>query len=76
MPITQYSVSFCFGSISNIRFTLKLNIMSDDDSEKGDKIYGGKYKRGNKIGQGSFGKIFMGINVHTNEFVAIKQVNT
>ena len=48
--------------------------MSDEDSEKGDKIYGGKYKRGNKIGQGSFGKIFMGINVHTNEFVAIKQV--
>ena len=33
---------------------------------------GGKYRIGRKIGSGSFGEIYLGVNVHTNEEVAIK----
>ena len=33
---------------------------------------GGKYRLGRKIGSGSFGEIYLGVNVHNNEEVAIK----
>lgn len=33
---------------------------------------GGKYRLGKKIGSGSFGEIFLGTNIQTNEEVAIK----
>lgn len=37
-----------------------------------DIIFGSKYKTVKKIGSGSFGEIFQGINIETNELVAIK----
>ncbi|CAG9318695.1 unnamed protein product [Blepharisma stoltei] len=36
---------------------------------------GGRYRLGKKIGSGSFGEIFLGINIQTNEEVAIKLEN-
>lgn len=33
---------------------------------------GGKFKLGRKIGSGSFGEIYIGQNIQTNEEVAIK----
>lgn len=33
---------------------------------------GGKYRFGSKIGSGSFGEIYLGVNVVTQEEVAIK----
>ena len=33
---------------------------------------GGKYRLGRKIGSGSFGEIYLGINTQTNEEIAIK----
>lgn len=38
-------------------------------------IVGNKYKVIKKIGQGSFGKAFLGINLVTNEYIAIKIEN-
>ena len=35
---------------------------------------GGKYKFTKKLGNGAFGDIFMGVNLKTNEEVAIKLV--
>ncbi|GLJ05925.1 hypothetical protein SUGI_0028330 [Cryptomeria japonica] len=36
---------------------------------------GNKYKMGRKIGNGSFGEIYLGTNIHTDEEVAIKLEN-
>ena len=36
---------------------------------------GGKYKITKRLGQGSFGDIYAGVNVKTNEEVAIKLVS-
>jgi serine/threonine protein kinase len=36
---------------------------------------GGRYRLGRKIGNGSFGEIYLGINIQTNEEVAIKLEN-
>eukprot|EP00958_Prasinococcus_capsulatus_P023225 scaffold3410_cov398-Prasinococcus_capsulatus_cf.AAC.3 len=33
---------------------------------------GGKYRLGRKIGSGSFGDIYLGVNIATNEEVGIK----
>lgn len=33
---------------------------------------GGKYKLGRKIGHGSFGDIYLGVNIHNNEEVGVK----
>lgn len=33
---------------------------------------GGRYRIGKKIGSGSFGEIYLGIDIQTNEEVAIK----
>lgn len=33
---------------------------------------GGKWRLGRRIGAGSFGDIYIGINIHTNEEVAVK----
>ncbi|KAJ8438150.1 hypothetical protein Cgig2_033029 [Carnegiea gigantea] len=37
-----------------------------------DRVIGGKFKVGRKIGSGSFGELFLGVNVQTGEEVAIK----
>ncbi|XP_057518856.1 casein kinase 1-like protein 10 [Amaranthus tricolor] len=37
-----------------------------------DRIVGGKFKMGRKIGSGSFGELFLGVSVQTGEEVAIK----
>lgn len=36
---------------------------------------GDKYRLGRKIGSGSFGEIYLGVNIQTNEEVAIKLEN-
>jgi len=36
----------------------------------------GKYILGKRLGGGSFGDIYLGINRHTNDFVAIKIVSS
>ncbi|CBI23660.3 hypothetical protein AAG906_016952 [Vitis piasezkii] len=37
-----------------------------------DHVIGGKFKLGRKIGSGSFGELYLGINVQTGEEVAVK----
>lgn len=37
-----------------------------------DRVVGGKFKLGRKLGSGSFGEIFLGVNVQTGEEVAVK----
>ncbi|KNA12954.1 hypothetical protein SOVF_121550 [Spinacia oleracea] len=37
-----------------------------------DHVIGGKFKLGRKIGSGSFGELYLGINVQTSEEVAVK----
>ncbi|GAA0138554.1 non-receptor serine/threonine protein kinase [Lithospermum erythrorhizon] len=37
-----------------------------------DHIVGGKFKLGRKIGSGSFGELYLGVNIQTGEEVAIK----
>lgn len=37
--------------------------------------FGGKYRLGRKIGGGSFGEIYVGIDIHTKEEIAIKLEN-
>ncbi|XP_057964126.1 casein kinase 1-like protein 10 isoform X2 [Malania oleifera] len=37
-----------------------------------ERIIGGKFKLGRKIGSGSFGELYLGVNVQTGEEVAIK----
>ncbi|CAN1131558.1 Casein kinase 1-like protein 11 [Linum perenne] len=39
---------------------------------KVDHIVGGKFKLGRKIGSGSFGELYLGVNVQTGEEVAVK----
>eukprot|EP00252_Welwitschia_mirabilis_P020872 TRINITY_DN5212_c0_g1_i1.p1 TRINITY_DN5212_c0_g1~~TRINITY_DN5212_c0_g1_i1.p1 ORF type:complete len:312 (+),score=46.69 TRINITY_DN5212_c0_g1_i1:465-1400(+) len=40
-----------------------------------DLVVGKKYRLGRKIGSGSFGQIYLGVNIRTNEEVAIKLEN-
>ncbi|CAA2967865.1 casein kinase I-like [Olea europaea subsp. europaea] len=37
-----------------------------------DHVVGGKFKLGRKIGSGSFGELFLGVNIQNGEEVAIK----
>ncbi|KAG9159021.1 hypothetical protein Leryth_021742 [Lithospermum erythrorhizon] len=37
-----------------------------------DLVVGGKYKLGRKIGSGSFGELYLGVNIQTGEEVAVK----
>ncbi|CAL5404064.1 unnamed protein product [Camellia sinensis] len=37
-----------------------------------DHVIGGKFKMGRKIGSGSFGELYLGVNIQTGEEVAIK----
>ncbi|KAF3574302.1 hypothetical protein F2Q69_00063828 [Brassica cretica] len=37
-----------------------------------DRVVGGKFKLGRKLGSGSFGEIFLGVNVQTGDEVAVK----
>ncbi|KZV33736.1 casein kinase I isoform delta-like [Dorcoceras hygrometricum] len=37
-----------------------------------DRVVGGKFKLGRKIGSGSFGELYLGVNIHTGEEVAVK----
>ncbi|XP_071715600.1 casein kinase 1-like protein 11 [Rutidosis leptorrhynchoides] len=37
-----------------------------------DHVLGGKFKLGRKIGSGSFGELYLGVNLHSGEEVAIK----
>ncbi|AED95058.1 putative protein kinase CK1-CK1 family [Arabidopsis thaliana] len=40
-----------------------------------DLVIGGKFKLGKKIGSGSFGELYLGVNVQTGEEVAVKLEN-
>lgn len=42
------------------------------EKSKIDHIVGGKFKLGRKIGSGSFGELYLGVNVQTGEEVAVK----
>ncbi|KAL8191928.1 hypothetical protein R6Q57_028659 [Mikania cordata] len=37
-----------------------------------DRVVGGKFKLGRKIGSGSFGELYLGVNIQTGEEVAVK----
>ena len=37
-----------------------------------DHVIGGKFKLGRKIGSGSFGELYLGVNVQSGEEVAVK----
>ncbi|KAJ0672839.1 putative non-specific serine/threonine protein kinase [Helianthus annuus] len=37
-----------------------------------DHVIGGKFKLGRKIGSGSFGELYLGVNLQTKEEVAVK----
>jgi casein kinase 1 epsilon len=37
-------------------------------------VIGGKFKLGRKIGSGSFGELYLGVNIQSSEEVAIKLV--
>ena len=39
------------------------------------KVGGGRFKLLKKLGNGAFGDIFKGLNIKTNEEVAVKLVN-
>lgn len=43
-------------------------------SQGGDQTNTVKWKKGKKIGEGSFGCVFQGMNIHTGELLAIKQL--
>ncbi|VVB01184.1 unnamed protein product [Arabis nemorensis] len=43
-----------------------------DRNPKVDHIIGGKFKLGRKLGSGSFGELYLGINIQTGEEVAVK----
>ena len=49
---------------------IKLNMLQFDQ----DKPIGNQYKLLNKLGSGSFGEVYKGINMETNELVAVKLV--
>ncbi|KAF5727006.1 casein kinase I-like [Tripterygium wilfordii] len=40
-----------------------------------DHVVGSKFKLGRKIGSGSFGELYLGVNVQTGEEVAVKLIN-
>jgi len=48
---------------------------SDLSDEIIGKLFFKKYKVTKKLGQGSFGQVFKGINITTNEDIAFKFVN-
>ncbi|XP_056857958.1 casein kinase 1-like protein 11 [Raphanus sativus] len=41
-------------------------------NQKTDHVIGGKFKLGRKLGSGSFGELYLGINIQTGEEVAVK----
>jgi casein kinase 1 epsilon len=45
-----------------------------DRNQKMDHVIGGKFKLGRKLGSGSFGELYLGINIQTGEEVAVKLV--
>ena len=46
----------------------------EEDFEKMEHVIGGKFKLGRKIGSGSFGELYLGVNVQSGEEVAVKLV--
>ncbi|KAL0669292.1 hypothetical protein Bca4012_031996 [Brassica carinata] len=42
------------------------------NQKKMDHVIGGKFKLGRKLGSGSFGELYLGINIQTGEEVAVK----
>lgn len=46
--------------------------MEDEDFEN--QVFFDKYKTMTKLGQGSFGKVFQGVNLKTSDMIALKFV--
>ncbi|KAF5368522.1 hypothetical protein D9758_002451 [Tetrapyrgos nigripes] len=68
----SYTLILLFLLFSNLPSDLVSFTMTDNGSHRLDLRVGGKYRLGKKIGSGSFGDIYLGINIISGEEVAIK----